>query len=437
MGFEALSAQLWKERAVLDRLGLKLAFVCNIVETGRAEWLPMTADEIAELVEELPRLAAAHRNLVQACGGERVRTLASLSAVAPPPWNEILREHREALLPLRAHVEAMVFAAEACLSAFEPAFPASYPADDADWADRELIEVARVGLLDVLRSTRRALTVPSLTQQPRDKQRARSPSTGAPAFRFEKWAVHDEPVLEPGRPAPPRRGPVAARAVASGRHRPPLRGRCRRRGHQAGGDRHLQPVPRPPQLRMQMGGSPRRGVLFEGPPRTGKTHLAKAMAGEAGVPLFETESELRGLLTVAMGGLVAEEAGLGEASSAAAGDLAAATTLAAQMVGATGVGGSRVSLDAAAVPGAANLVAKVLADHRARPVLERLLADAETRARRLVESNQAALRQLAQALVEHDELTGDEVRAILERHQRQPRAAAESAPAWVVEAAPD
>jgi cell division protease FtsH len=45
-----------------------------------------------------------------------------------------------------------------------------------------------------------------------------------------------------------------------------------------------------------MGGSPRRALLFEGPPGTGKTYMAKAMAAEAGVPfLFVSSSAFQSM----------------------------------------------------------------------------------------------------------------------------------------------
>lgn len=49
-------------------------------------------------------------------------------------------------------------------------------------------------------------------------------------------------------------------------------------------------------FRDQMGGTPRRAILFEGPPGTGKTYMAKAMAREAGVPfLFVSSSAFQSM----------------------------------------------------------------------------------------------------------------------------------------------
>src|SRR5438477_2823108 len=92
----------------------------------------------------------------------------------------------------------------------------------------------------------------------------------------------------------------------------------------------------------------------------------------------KTRSEIRSLIQIAMGGMVAEELFFGEAGTGPAGDLQAATTAAAQMVGSLGMAGSLISYDAMAVAGAQNVVAKVLSTDSGKDAVDRILNDAKS-----------------------------------------------------------
>jgi len=124
-----------------------------------------------------------------------------------------------------------------------------------------------------------------------------------------------------------------------------------------------------------------------------------------------TRRECEALLEVAFGGLAAEELFLGEPSTGPAGDLAGATRLAAEMVGAYGMAGSLVSLEASRA--SADLVTKVLSDEACRQAVEGLLESAHQRARAVVEANRHVAVALRDALLERDELVGDEITAVI------------------------
>ena len=127
-----------------------------------------------------------------------------------------------------------------------------------------------------------------------------------------------------------------------------------------------------------------------------------------------TSTELRALVEVAMGGLVAEEARFGQASTGPAADLAYATQLAAQMVGAFGMAGSLVSYEAVeSGPATAGIVAKVLTNERAAKSVEALLQAAKERVRLLVEDHPHLLDALVDALMDRDELIGGEITDVL------------------------
>jgi cell division protease FtsH len=138
----------------------------------------------------------------------------------------------------------------------------------------------------------------------------------------------------------------------------------------------------------------------------------------------QRRDELNALLQISMGGLVAEEHWFDEVSTGPAGDLATATTIGAQMIGACGMGDSLISV-AAAGTGllSGGLVEKVLADKDARAELNALLDSSRDVARRIIIEHSAVVEALRDALLERDELVGDEIIEVVARNQAEPAAA--------------
>lgn len=128
---------------------------------------------------------------------------------------------------------------------------------------------------------------------------------------------------------------------------------------------------------------------------------------------LRTPSEAADLIAVALAGRAAEIQEFGEASSGIAGDLAAATTLAAQMVGQIGASDTLISFEAAASGLGGNLVAKVLADTTSREKVEAILESGADRAACMLLEHRTALIAIADALCTHDELSGEEISRIV------------------------
>jgi cell division protease FtsH len=128
----------------------------------------------------------------------------------------------------------------------------------------------------------------------------------------------------------------------------------------------------------------------------------------------KTRSEIVSLIQIAMGGMVAEELFFGEAGTGPAGDLQAATQAAAQMVGSLGMAGTLISYDAMQMQGAANVVAKVLASDDTREAVDRILNDAKKAVRTMLDEHRHVVEGLRDALVDRDELIGDEIVSVIE-----------------------
>jgi cell division protease FtsH len=131
----------------------------------------------------------------------------------------------------------------------------------------------------------------------------------------------------------------------------------------------------------------------------------------------QTRSELEASLAIALGGMASEEIFLGESGTGPGSDLASATQVAALMVGALGMAGSLVSYEAVdqGAVSRQNLVGKVLGDSEAKNRVEALLQEQRRRVRGVLLENRDLVASLRDALIEHDELVGEEILEVIHK----------------------
>jgi ATP-dependent Zn protease len=130
----------------------------------------------------------------------------------------------------------------------------------------------------------------------------------------------------------------------------------------------------------------------------------------------KTKSEVRALIDIAFGGMVAEELFFGESSTGVAGDLQAATTSACQMIGQLGMGTTLVSSSAMEVP-AGGIVSKVLANDGTRAEVEELLAASKASVTQMLDAHRHVVEALRDALLDRQELIGEEIVSVIRGSQ--------------------
>jgi ATP-dependent Zn protease len=133
----------------------------------------------------------------------------------------------------------------------------------------------------------------------------------------------------------------------------------------------------------------------------------------------KTKSEVRALIDIAFGGMVAEELFFGEASTGVTGDLQAATLNACQMIGLMGMGTTLISAGALEYP-SGGIVSKVLANDDGRAEVESLLADAKASVTRMLDEHRNVVESLRDALLERKELIGEEILEVIRNSRAQP-----------------
>jgi ATP-dependent Zn protease len=128
-------------------------------------------------------------------------------------------------------------------------------------------------------------------------------------------------------------------------------------------------------------------------------------------------SELEALIKVALGGMASEHIYFGEHGTGPSSDLSAATALVAQMVGSYGMGSSLISYEAVdnGAHSAPNIVAKVLTNEDTRREAEEILKLHKDQVTDLLNKNKHLVEALRDALLEREELIGDEIMQVIEK----------------------
>jgi cell division protease FtsH len=128
-----------------------------------------------------------------------------------------------------------------------------------------------------------------------------------------------------------------------------------------------------------------------------------------------TKSELQGTLKIALAGMAAEIIFFDESGTGPSSDLSAATALAAQMVGSFGMGSSLVSYDAVnnGMHSSPNIVAKVLTNEDAKREVDEILNTHLDEVKIIIDANRDLVEALRDALLEHEELLGDEIMEVI------------------------
>ncbi len=130
-----------------------------------------------------------------------------------------------------------------------------------------------------------------------------------------------------------------------------------------------------------------------------------------------TKTELESTIKIAFGGMCAEQIFFGESGTGPSSDLSAATGIAAQMVGSFGMGSTLVSYEAVhnGAHSSPNIVAKVLSNEDTKREVEELLKRHKDQVTYILEQNRDIVEALRDALLEHEELLGDEIMTVIEQ----------------------